>query len=323
MYLPANAVRALGVLGLRAALLDRACEITRQRFLDHRGRLLLDVDLPAVWGPAGPCVAISHHQLHELLREGIAVRLGTTVTALEEHGPLVRAVFDDGSEHDYDLVVGADGVRSRVRTVVLAGSAPRFLGQVSWRFLVDVVPEVPAWTVRLGRGKAFLTIPVGDGRIYCYADVNAPAPADPTGGDPARLAGLFGEFAEPVPTIAGKHAGSGSSGYFSPIEEVVHRPWVRGHVVLVGDAAHAMSPNMAQGAGMALEDALVLAETIAACRPLAEFETRRRPRIRFVQTQAHRRDGTRNLPPVVRNTTLRLSGQRIFRGNYKLLLDHP
>jgi 2-polyprenyl-6-methoxyphenol hydroxylase-like FAD-dependent oxidoreductase len=323
LYLPANSVRALAALGLQAALLDRACVITRQRFLDHHGNELLDVDLPAVWGATGPCAAISHRGLHELLREGIPIRLGTTVTALDGQGPRVRAVFDDGSTGDYDLVVGADGVRSWVRTVVFRGARPRFLGQASWRFIVDGVAEVSAWTVRLGYGKAFLTIPLGGGRTYCYADVNAAAATDPTGGDPARLAGQFGEFAEPVPTLVLAGLAGGERPYFAPIEEVAHRPWVRGRVVLVGDAAHAMSPNMAEGAGMALEDALVLADTVAAGRPLEEFEARRRPRVGFVQTQTHRRDRTRNLAPVARNAMLRLAGHRIVRGNYKALLSQP
>ncbi|HEY8200221.1 MAG TPA: FAD-dependent monooxygenase, partial [Actinomycetota bacterium] len=94
-------------------------------------------------------------------------------------------------------------------------------------------------------------------------------------------------------------------------------------VVLVGNAAHAMSPNMAEGAGMALEDALVLAEVVAADRPLEEFEARRRPRVGFVQTQTRRRDRTRNLSPVVRDAVLRLAGQRIFHGNYKALRSEP
>jgi 2-polyprenyl-6-methoxyphenol hydroxylase-like FAD-dependent oxidoreductase len=86
--------------------------------------------------------------------------------------------------------------------------------------------------------------------------------------------------------------------------------------VLVGDAAHAMSPNMAQGAGMA-------AETVIADRLLEQFEARRRSRVEFVQTQTHRRDRMRNLPPVVRNATLWLTGQRIYRSNYKALLSQP
>jgi 2-polyprenyl-6-methoxyphenol hydroxylase-like FAD-dependent oxidoreductase len=182
---------------------------------------------------------------------------------------------------------------------------------------------VIGWTVRLAPGKAFFTLPLGGGRIYCFAGVDAPAATDPSGGDPAKLAKLFGEFAEPVPTIVSKFLASGEQPYFSAFEEVVQRPWVQGQVVLVGDAAHAMSPNMAQGAGMAAEDALVLAGTVAAGRPLEQFEARRRPRVGFVQTQTHRRDRMRNLPPVLRNVTLRLAGQRIYRSNYKLLLSQP
>jgi 2-polyprenyl-6-methoxyphenol hydroxylase-like FAD-dependent oxidoreductase len=249
VYLPANSVRALGALGLQAVLLERACEITRQRFLNYRGRVLLEVDLPAVWGGTGPCAAISHRGLHQLLCEGILVRLGTTVTALEARGPLVGAVFDDGSTGDYGLVVGADGVRSWVRSVVFGGAAPRFLGQVSWRFLIDGVAEITAWTVWAGRGTTFLTIPLGGGRIYCYAGVDTQAPTDPTGGDPARLATLFGGFAEPVPTIVGAYVAVGDQPYFSPFEEVVQQPWVRGRVVLVGDAAHASRPTWPRASG--------------------------------------------------------------------------
>lgn len=323
MYLPGNSVRALGVLGLHTALLDRAHQITRQRFLDQRGRALVDVELPAMWGRTGPCVSIAHSDLHEVLREGIPIRMDTTVTALHADGPRFHAVFSGGSTGDYDLVVGADGIHSWLRSHVYHGATAEFVGQVSWRFLVDGAPETSVWTVRLGRGKAFLTIPLGHGRTYCYADVNAPSPTDPTGGDPGRLVELFGEFAEPVPSLIREGAAAGSSAYVSPIEEVVQDPWVLGRVVLVGDAAHAMSPNMAEGAGMALEDALVLAETIAEDRPLHQFEVRRRPRVGFVQKQTHRRDHTRNLPPVIRKAALRLAGRRIFRGHYEPLLDEP
>jgi 2-polyprenyl-6-methoxyphenol hydroxylase-like FAD-dependent oxidoreductase len=323
MYLPANAVRALGALGLHYALLDRSSKVGPQRFLDHRGHALLEVDLPALWGPAWPCAAISHGALHELLRQGVEVRLGTSLSSLHDDGPVVRAVFDDGSSGDYDLVVAADGVRSWVRSAVFGGAVPRFVGQVCWRFLLTGLPEGSSWTVRLGRRKAFLTIPLGGGRTYCYADVDTSDPTDPTGGDPGRFRDLYREFADPVPTILNECVATGVRRYFSPIEEVVQEPWVRGRVVLIGDAAHAMSPNMAEGAGMALEDALVLAETVVVGEPLEAYEMRRRPRVSFVQRQTHRRDRTRRLPPVLRNTTLRLAGRRIFQSNYRPLLAEP
>jgi 2-polyprenyl-6-methoxyphenol hydroxylase-like FAD-dependent oxidoreductase len=96
--------------------------------------------------------------------------------------------------------------------------------------------------------------------------------------------------------------------------------------VLIGDAAHASSPNMAQGAAMAVEDALVLAERLDA-EPVDEaliaYERRRKPRVAWVQEQTHRRDRTRSLPPVIRNLTLRLAAERIFRSNYEPLRDQP
>lgn len=323
MYLPANSVGALATLGLEAALHDRAYEIRHQVFLDQRGRVLLNVDLRAVWGAIGPCVAISHRALHELLREGIAVRLGTTVTALDHERSSVRATFVDASTVVYDVVVGADGVHSWVRSALFGGADATFGGQASWRFLADGFPEISDWTALLGRGKAFLMLPLGGGQIYCYADVNAARPVDPMGGNPAKLVELCRDFPEPVPTILSERLSDGERPYFSPIEEVVQESWVRGRAVLIGDAAHAMSPNMAEGAGMALEDALILADTVARGRPLEEFEARRRPRVAFVLAQTHRRDRTRNLPPFLRNTTLRLAGQRIYRANYKPLLTPP
>jgi len=91
--------------------------------------------------------------------------------------------------------------------------------------------------------------------------------------------------------------------YFSPIEEVSLRPWVRGRAVVIGDAAHATTPNMAEGVAMALEDALLLAELLSTRQPLDEsltmFEARRAPRVDWVRRQMHRRDRTRNLPALV------------------------
>jgi 2-polyprenyl-6-methoxyphenol hydroxylase-like FAD-dependent oxidoreductase len=111
----------------------------------------------------------------------------------------------------------------------------------------------------------------------------------------------------------------------STIEEVALDSWVRGRVVLVGDAAHATSPNMAEGAAMALEDALVLAECLrrfeAIPVALSAFEARRRPRTDWVRAQTHRRDRTRYLSTPIRTAVLRAFGRRIFRSNYRPLLD--
>jgi FAD-dependent urate hydroxylase len=106
----------------------------------------------------------------------------------------------------------------------------------------------------------------------------------------------------------------------SVIEEVVLDTWTRDRVVLIGDAAHATSPNMAEGAAMALEDAIVLAQCLeqnpAIPDSLAAFEARRRPRTDWVTAQTHRRDKTRYLPAILRNVVLRRAGRKIFHSNY-------
>jgi FAD-dependent urate hydroxylase len=329
LYLPGNGVRALRMLGLKESVQRRGCVIARQQFLDHRGHLLLDVSLDEVWGTMGPCLAVHRRQLHEVLIEGAAgapVRLGTAVESVSEGDAAVRVGFSGGATSDYDLVVGADGVHSTVRRLVFATAPPRYVGQVSWRFVLDGGPAITAWTVLLGRRRTFLLLPIGEGRLYCYADVNSSNSQDPTDGAFDRFVELFGDFDEPVPGILGRLSPARAL-YFSPIEEVTQQPWVKGRVVLIGDAAHATSPNMAEGASMAMEDALVLAEVLATGQPLSEcltaFEKRRAPRVRWVQTQTRRRDRLRSLPATIRNAVLRVAGRRIAKANYRPLLKGP
>jgi 2-polyprenyl-6-methoxyphenol hydroxylase-like FAD-dependent oxidoreductase len=331
VYLPANGYRALKALGLHEPITARGLVIEHQRFLDHRGRHLADVDVKEMWGDVGSCLAVHRRALHEVLLDGASeapIRLGTTVESVADHDDVVRVVFSDGASDEYALMVGADGVRSSLRRLVFGGASPRLVGQVSWRFVVEGVHGIEAWTVMLGRGgRTFLTVPLGEGRVYCYADVNSADGTDPTGGAVDRFLELFGGFHDPVPSLLRKLESAGRAPYFSEIEEVVQPTWVKGRTVLIGDAAHATSPNMAEGASMAMEDALVLAEALSGEQSLdarlASFQARRRPRVQWVQKQTHRRDWIRNLPPAVRDLGLRIAGKKIYRANYGPLLNEP
>ena len=154
--------------------------------------------------------------------------------------------------------------------------------------------------------------------------------ADPAGGgerdgDPiGRLRQRFAGFAAPVPELL-RQLDDPNRVHVAPIEQVAATGWGRGAVVLVGDAAHGMSPNMAQGAALAFEDALVLATCLrdlpTVADAVAAFVARRSRRTGWVRTQTYRRDRTRNLPPVLRDLTLRAFGRRIFQSNYRPLLD--
>jgi FAD-dependent urate hydroxylase len=331
MYLPGNATRALRALGLHPQLTGRAVEIPRQRFCDHRGRLLREVDVAALWSPAGPCMAMHRADLHDLLLKAtgdVPIRRGQTVIRLTQREGTVSVECSDGTSGDYDLVVGADGIHSAVRRLAFGPTAaPRPVGQIGWRFVAPRPPEVTTWSVMLGRHTAFLTIPIADDRVYCYCDTLSPHNPDGAERAPAEpLTLLFSEFADPAATLLEPLDGTDEI-HVSTIEEVALDSWVRGHVVLIGDAAHATSPNMAQGAAMALEDALVLAHCLQEIEPiphaLERFEARRRPRTDWVRAQTQRRDHTRYLPPIVRDKVVRAFGRRILYANYRPLLDEP
>ena len=328
LYLPGNGVRALRALGVADAVLARAVRMSHQRILDHTGRQLAEIELSTLWNPVGPCVGIARSELHRILLEGAAgvpMRLGSSLTMLSQENDEVNVAFADGSTGKYDLVVGADGIHSSIRQLAFGSIPPRHLGQVSWRFLVDYSGAIKTWTAMLGERKTFLAMPVGANRLYCYAD-SAVAAEDPADRTLVRLLELFRAFAEPVPSILSQLK-SFDSIHFSPIEEVVVDNCVHGRVVLIGDAAHATSPNMAEGASMALEDALVLARMLAThgstTEALSLFGERRSARIRWVRQRTRRRDRIRTLPAPLRNLALRWAGTALYRRDYQPLFDEP
>lgn len=315
LFLTGNSVRALTALGLRDHLTTSGAPVPSQRLQGHRGRVLADISTADLWRGTADCVGITRAALHAALHDivPVPVRHGVTLQTLKESGDGVDVEFSDGETGRYDVVVGADGIHSGLREYVDPAAATRFLGQVCWRFLTDDAADIDRWTVWLGRGTTFLAYPVGRGQVCCYADVSAASPLDPTDGT-ADFSRFFSGFDQRVQDLLATPAARAA--YFSPVEEVSGATWTSGHVVLVGDAAHASSPNMAQGVAMAMEDAQVLADTLAieGHTPdlLQRYAQRRIPRTRWVQRQTHQRDRTRSLPPAVRDFVLRHGAQRLY-----------
>jgi FAD-dependent urate hydroxylase len=330
IYLPGNAARALRAHGLQSVVAERGSLIPYQRLCDHRGRLLANIDLAALWGEVGPCLAVHRWDLHEVLAfhgQPLPIRMGRQVRRLSQHDGTVRVEFGDGTAGDYDLIIGADGIHSTTRQLTFGARAIRPVGLLAWRFVTECPPDVTTWTVMLGRDVTFLAVPIGRGRVYCYCDAPTDGIPQLQGSDvTSQLAEMLSGFAAPVPAIL-EALGPNGTVHLAPIEEVSLDRWSYGSVLVVGDAAHATSPNMAEGAAMALEDGLVLAESLASepdvAQAMARFQARRRPRTEWVLAQTHRRDRTRNLPPAVRNLLLRRWGRNIFRANYRPLLGPP
>jgi 2-polyprenyl-6-methoxyphenol hydroxylase-like FAD-dependent oxidoreductase len=330
LYLVGAGTRALAALGLGDAAARDGFVNRTQTFRNLRGARLAELDVAAYWSSCGPCLGLDRALLHRLLAAQCAssrIRYGLTVETLRQREDEVSVGFADGSSATYDFVVGADGIRSSIRRLEFGESDPLFRGQVGWRFIARRPDGIDGWTVFLGSGTAFLLLPIDGDRAYVYADRVTPRPvADPPEGRIERLRELFRDFAKPVRQVLAE-VDTPERLHFAAIEEVVHEPWGRGRVLLIGDAAHAMSPNMACGAAMAFEDSLVLAELIAkegaASEIVSEFTRRRSARLRWLRRQTDRRDRLRRLSPLVRDVVLRLLADRTYRANYEPLLAPP
>jgi 2-polyprenyl-6-methoxyphenol hydroxylase-like FAD-dependent oxidoreductase len=263
----ANGMRMLLSLGLAAGVENKGTIVRRWQFCDEQGDLLAETDLEALWGDAGPCVGIERPKLQRALLPGVAnlrCRLGTSVISVVQDDRRVSVGFSDGSTSDYDLVVGADGIKSTVRALTLTDAAPSDLGAMNWRSIAPIQPAcLTGLQMHLGDGCTFGLVPMGAGRTYGFAYVIEPRFHDPLEGRLERLRNRFAAFGGRVPAYLASLERDDQV-ICSAMEWMESEKWHTGRVVLVGDAAHASSPMMGQGGCMAMEDACVLAEELCA-----------------------------------------------------------
>ncbi|MEV4706392.1 FAD-dependent monooxygenase [Actinoplanes sp. NPDC049316] len=324
IYLPGNASRAMRQLGLDAPLRPLGDLIFRQVFQDSAGRELFEMDVAALWAGVGESRALARADLQQVLLTGVGgeVRYDIAVRDLAIVDGAAKVEFSDGAVAEYDLVIGADGRRSTVRAKAGLGGAATPTGQIVYRSVVGGGPPLSDWTALLGRRSQFVAMPMGGRRLYCYADEtvdpSAANPADPH----ARLRELFGGFGGCVPAVLDAI----EKVQVARTDEVVIDGWSTGPVLLVGDAAHATAPSLAQGAAMALEDAVVLGEVLKAAggdvpAALRAYEQRRRGRCDQVRERTRELDRTRDVPPGDRDPMLRERGQQIFTDQYRGLVE--
>lgn len=286
-----RAFHALGVLdavvqGAYAGDGIQVCDMGGQRIARVPTPLVADTELPGSGGIMRPL-------LHKILSEktlalGTKVRLGTTVDALTDLPQGVGVVFSDGRTAEYDVVIGADGVFSKVRTLLFPDAPrPQYTGQCVWRLVVPRPPEIERRHFFLGGPHKVGLTPVSAEEMYMFLLETTPRrPVLPDEALPGELAKLMAGYGGPLRAIR-ESLGPHSRIVLRPLEGfLLPRPWHRGRVLLIGDAAHPTTPQLASGAGMAVEDALVLGAELAKADTVsvafAGFMARRYERCRLV-----------------------------------------
>ena len=274
-----NALRSLDVLGAGDSI-RAACRPLQIVELDNeRGEVLSRVDLRAIGGDfsRAACHVVLRTILLDALRarvEAERVHVGKKCTAIEQSGDSVTARFADGSEATGDHLIGADGIRSVVRGYVVGPDELRYSGQTCFRGVARMPPQEPGVIREIqGLGRRCAVCPVNDDTVFWWAALNAPAGAIlPPAERRAFLLDAYRDWPFSFPSFVAA----------TPIDSVLQNDLIdrvpiksfsRGRVVLVGDAAHPTTPNLGQGANMAIDDAIVIARALAgSTEPFAEYE---------------------------------------------------
>ena len=326
----ANGLRALRAVGLDEAVERAGTRVRRWRFCDESGEVLSDTDLEALWGEVGPCIGIERTRLQQILvagAAGVSCRLGASIGSLARQSGRVAVTFSNGATGTYDLVVGADGISSIVRTLALGATDLAYTGAMAWRSVAPIRPRgVDTLQFLLGDGCFFGLCPTGDGRTYGFGNITEPRVREPVAGRRDRLRRRFAHFGGVVQDYLDALTGD-EQVHCAPVEWLSLETWHRDRVVLIGDAAHASSPMMGQGGCMAMEDACVLAECLHGNGKLTdaldEYAGRRRPRVNWVQQESAAAAQSFRLSPTVRNAALRERGDEILRRRFMPLLAAP
>ncbi|AEY93508.1 putative monooxygenase [Streptomyces hygroscopicus subsp. jinggangensis 5008] len=293
LTLASNGMRALAELDATHAVTAVGFPLTSLRLLDSQGTEVAHAPLGAADDPALRYRCLRRGELNaalqgEAVRRGIRLRHGARLVAVTDGPHCVTAHFADGSTADGDLLIGADGLNSTVRGLLLPEVRPGYAGQrVYYGYTATTSGPGPDGALTMVRGSAtafgYAVSPAGE--TYWFARVggdplSAGALAAPPAVLRAQLLPLLRK--DDTPAAALVEASADALMVTNATELPLGTAWHTGRVLLVGDAAHAASPATGQGASMALEDAVVLAKALRDApdqrAAFGEYERHRRPR---------------------------------------------
>lgn len=270
---PINALRALDAIGCADACMAVGYPAKAWGAMyDVDGNFVHDMPGARIEGSELPPMnGLTRPQLHQILTEralkvGVDIHYSAVFEELTESEDGVRVVHSKGVVGPFDVVVGADGVRSAVRRFVLGTTLhPHYIGQSAYRLNIPREPEIDRIILQGGPEGMAGFVPIGPDLAYMFYNAQMERSERPADAD---LATALKKHLEPfgglTARVRDKYIDDPSEIVLRPEESLIApKPWHRGRVVLIGDAVHAITPHLGQGAAQAIEDGVVLGEVLA------------------------------------------------------------
>ena len=334
IVLAANAMKALEKLNLSERVLAKGRLLNAFSILDQQGKIITKTNSPAVREKYGADnFAIHRADLHELLRSELTqanLRTNKQFTFFEKEEATIRLYFKDGSSEEVDYLLACDGIHSMVRKQLLPEANPRYAGYTCWRAVVNMPHlSLTEATETWGTEGRFGIVPLTAGRIYFFACLPAAANNPVTKNyQVADLLRHFHNFHSPVPDIL-HHTRNEQLIWNNICDLKPLKHFAFGNILLLGDAAHATTPNMGQGACQAIEDAVILAtewkQNTLVEHTFRNFEKKRLKRTSYITVQSRRIGQMAHVQnrylAAIRNFCLRHTPDRLKEQSLKKLLD--
>lgn len=271
---PSNALRALDTLGLADQCMERGSAYGPVKMCSSSGFQFGQAGTPPM-GRLPVHNGISRRILHEILHQGaltngVHPRMGLTVKALENGPDAATVTFSDGSTGRYDLVVGSDGVYSSIRSLVMGEYKPKYTGQSVWRYAFTRPADLDTGYIHFGKKTKVGLIPMTADTMYMFiVSAEGDDPKIPESELVPRMKALLVEYEAPMIRAVVDQITDPKGVIYRPLETLLlPAPWYKNRVLLIGDAVHATIPQLGQGAGLAIEDAVVLGELLGTDDPL-------------------------------------------------------
>ena len=323
-------------LGLYKDLLEVGIKFSKYNIRNDNNQILHSYSIDPVTEKYGPIISAYRPDLINTLRKAVSmdnIKMGVTVSQIEQDSNEAIVTFDNGNEQTYDLVVGCDGIRSRIRRMIFGDLPLNYSGMTGWGFWIKRNFTPPGQIIEYwGRGKFFGIWPT-KGRLSVFTSVEAaPHTPDPPENRIQRIREQFNEFGGFVPEIL-KELDDPYEVFSDDYNDLRMHKWHKGRVILIGDAAHPILPHGGGGAAMAMESASVLAEELCRVNPrhitqaLENFTKRRKKRVNKIQSQSRLITGlllvNNKLLSSIRNFAFRFYSNRLFLRSWEKILSEP